>query len=177
MNQRERGLACNVLLGSLMSVQERPYLRPYLDGGESAEPCEAVPVMDHVREAEHARQLEAAKVELRKTIAERDELAQKHKRAMAKIEDMHRTALTRPEVAEMVEAIEQSLVALCSVNIGKCERSRQILCGVHELLQRARLDQGAAGPLPAARIGWEAALRAYYAACTPRELAVVERFD
>lgn len=73
-----------------------------------------------------------------------------------------------------VIAIQERAV---STNIENgCERSRQILCGVHETLQKARLNQGAAGILPAAKIASEAAFRAYYASCSERDLKVVQKF-
>jgi len=153
-----------------MSVQERDYLQD--------RPLHDVPAiqLDHadiaaksVADEKRSIEMDAAKKQL---AAEKKRV----KQLLAKIEDMHTAAMTRPEVIGMVMAIERSLVALCEVRTND-ERSRQIMCGVHRLLQAARVEQGAAGELPAARIGWEAALAAYYADCSPRELEVVERFD
>ena len=108
---------------------------------------------------------------------DKDDLQKRHKQAVDKVKEMHLAAMCRPEVAELIGAIETALVALTSVRLQEgCERSRQIICGVHETLQKARLNQGAAGILPAAKIASEAALRAYYASCSDRDLKVVQKF-
>lgn len=155
-----------------MGVQERSYL-----GERPMESASIVSEKDHVRAAEDNRRLEVITKSLADVTTDRDNLKLRLKQATAKIEDMHLAALSRPEVSELVKAIEVSLVALCQINVGECERSRQILCGVHELLQKARLNQGAAGTLPAARIGWESALQAYYRSLPEHQIAVVKRFD
>lgn len=153
-----------------MGVQERAYLQ--------SRPLHDVPAIkvNHaniaaksVADAKLAAELDSSK---KKLAAE----TKRGKQLLAKIEDMHRAAMTRPDVAELVKAIEHSLIALCEVRTSD-ELSRQLLCGVHRLLQSARLNQGAAGELPAARIGFEAALAAYYADCSSRELDAVERFE
>jgi len=153
-----------------MGVQDRKYLkeRPMHDVALPSPSTEVTASQQAVELADSKRQIE-------KLSKDAKEAAKRISLLTKKIENMHKAALTRPDVAEMVVAIEHSLISLCELQVSD-ERSRQILCGVHQLLQTARLNQGAASELPAARIGWEAALAAYYESCSRRELDVVERF-
>lgn len=153
-----------------MGVQERVYLaerpieEPEFQPIAPAEPIITLEIRDLQKQID-------------KITVERDVWHSKQKQAMSKVQKMDLAARCRPEVAELIAAIEVSLVALTAVRLQEgCERSRQIICGVHETLQKARLNQGAAGTLPAARIASEAALRAYYESCSDRDLKTVQKF-
>jgi len=153
-----------------MGVQERSYL--------AERPIEE-PEFQPIAPAEPVITLEIR--DLQKQIdqitVERDLWHSKQKQAMSKVQEMDLAARCRPEVAELIAAIEVSLVALTAVRLQEgCERSRQIICGVHETLQKARLNQGAAGTLPAAKIASEAMFRAYYESCSDRDLNAVQKF-
>ncbi len=153
-----------------MGVQERSYLaeRP-IDELEFQPVKTPSPVI--------TLEIRDLQKQIEKIMAEKDCLQKQHKQAFEKVKEMHLAAMCRPEVSELIGAIETALVALTSVRLQDgCERSRQILCGVHETLQKARLNQGAAGILPAAKIASEAAFRAYYASCSERDLKVVQKF-
>lgn len=153
-----------------MGVQERSYLaeRPIED-----------PEFQPITPAEPVITLEIRdlKKQIDEITVERDSWRSKHKQAMLKVQEMDLAARCRPEVEELIAAIEVSLVALTAVRLHEgCERSRQIICGVYETLQKARLNQGAAGTLPAAKIASDAMFRAYYESCSDRDLKAVQKF-
>jgi len=153
-----------------MGVQERSYLaeRP-IDEPEFQPVTTSSPVI--------TLEIRDLQKQIEQITTEKNGLQKQHKQAVEKVKEMHLAAMCRPEVSELIGAIETVLVALTSVRLQEgCERSRQILCGVHETLQQARLNQGAAGRLPAAKIASEAALRAYYESCSDRDLRVVQKF-
>jgi len=153
-----------------MGVQERSYL--------AERPIEE-PEFQPIAPAEPVITLEIRNLQkqIDRITVERDSWHSKQKQAMSKVQEMDLAARCRPEVAELIAAIEVSLVALTAVRLQEgCERSRQIICGVHETLQKARLNQGAAGELPAAKIASEAMFRAYYASCSDRDLKAVQKF-
>lgn len=154
-----------------MGVQERSYLaeRP-IDEPEFQPVATPVPVI--------TLEIRDMQKQIEQITNERNDLQKQQKQAAEKVKEMHLAAMCRPEVEELIGAIETALVALASVRLQEgCERSRQILCGVHETLQKARLNQGAAGRLPAAKIASEAMFRAYYETCSERELKVVQKFE
>jgi len=153
-----------------MGVQERSYLaeRPIDEPEFNPIPTPRPVITLEIRDLQ--KQIE-------QITAEKNDLQKRHKQAVEKVKEMHLAAMCRPEVAELIGAIEAALVALTSVRLQDgCERSRQILCGVHEILQKARLNQAAAGRLPAAKFASEATLRAYYESCSDRDLKVVQKF-
>jgi len=154
-----------------MGVQERSYLaeRP-IDEPKFQPVAPPSPVM--------TLEIRDLQKQIEQITAEKNDLQKRHQKTVEKVKEMHLAATCRPEVAELIGAIETALVALTSVRLKEgCERSRQILCGVHETLQKARLSQGAAGRLPAAKIASEAMFLAYYASCSDRELKVVQKFE
>lgn len=157
-------------LGFMMGVQERSYLaeRP-IDEPVGQRIAPSAPVIS-LEICDLQKQIE-------QVTAEKNGLQKQHKQAVEKVKEMHLAAMCRPEVAELIGAIEIALVALASVRLQEgCERSRQIICGVRDTLQKARLNQGAAGELPAAKIAQDAMFRAYYAVCSDRQLKVVQKF-
>lgn len=119
-----------------MGVQERSYLaeRP-IEEPEFQPIAPAEPVI--------TLEIQELKKQIDQITVERDLWQSKQKQAMSKVQEMDLAARCRPEVAELIAAIEVSLVALTAVRLQEgCERSRQIICGVHETLQKARLNQG-----------------------------------
>ncbi len=154
-----------------MGVQERSYLAERPIDEPEFQPVKTPSTVITLEIRDLQKQIE-------QITAEKNDLHKRHKQAVEKVKEMHMAAMCRPEVAELIGAIETALVALTSVRLQEgCERSRQILCGVLETLQKARLNQGAAGILPAAKIASEAMFRAYYASCSDRDLKVVQKFE
>jgi hypothetical protein len=153
-----------------MGVQEQSYLaeRP-IDEPEFRPVANPSPVI--------TLEIRDLQKQIEQITNERNDLQKQQKQAAEKVKEMHLAAMCRPEVAELIGAIETALVALASVRLQEgCERSRQILCGVHETLQKTRLNQGAAGRLPAAKIASAAMFKAYYESCSDRLLNAVQKF-